>query len=149
MESWGDGCLPLTHFAAIEDPSYLRGFADSTILPRVPKLAVLKADAYFRGWAQAVPGVFIDAGVFTALQRPRTVGVGGGGSSWSSTAGAWLPAWLGGSTGAGGAGAAGGLVPVLRKQITLGLSLRTRGLRLDMGWPCSEALPKFYFAIDQ
>jgi len=149
MESRGDGCLPLMHFAAIEDPSYLRGFADSTILPRVPKLAVLKADAYFHGWAQAVPGLFIDAGVFTALQKQRTVSVGGGGFSWFSAAGAWLPAWLGGSTGAGGAGAAGGVVPVLRKQITLGLSLRARGFRLDMGWPCSEALPKFYFAIDQ
>jgi len=141
MGAWGSGCLPLYHHAAIEDPQYLRGFSDPTLLPRVPRLGVLKADAYLHGWSQGTPGVFVDVGMFDGLPRPA-----GGSDSKSSTSSGFL-SWFGlGSNSINSATATAPLVT--RKLVTMGLSVKTHGLRLEMGWPCSRSLPRLYLSLD-
>ena len=133
LQAWGQGCIPLYHHTAIEDPLYLRGFADKALLPRVPEIGVLKADAYLLGWSHGIPGVFLDAGVFTGLLNPvdrkETRWWRRSGSSSNNLA----------------------FAQELRKVTTLGVSFRSHGFRFEMGWPClsrPSTLPRLYLTID-
>jgi len=133
LQAWGRGCVPLYHHTVIEDPLYLRGFADKALLPRVPEIAVLKADAYLLGWLHGIPGVFLDAGVFTGLLNP----VDRKETKWWGRPGSFSSSNL-------------AFAQELRKVTTLGVSFRSHGFRFEMGWPClsPRTLPRLYLTID-
>jgi len=137
MKSWGSGCLPFYHHAPIEDPQYVRGYSNSGAFhPRVPRYSILKLDAFLQGWSLGTPGVFIDAGTFNGLLKP--VPVEQEKHSWS----------LFGASSSSSSSDTQNVAP--EKQVTLGLSLKSHGLRLDVGWPCSSKslTPRFYLSVD-
>ena len=138
MKSWGSGCLPFYHHAPIEDPQYIRGYSNSgAFYPRAPRYSILKLDAFLQGSSLGTPGIFIDAGTFNGLLKP--VHVEQEKRGWSL---------FGASSSSSSSSDTQNVAP--EKQVTLGLSLKSHGLRLDVGWPCpSKSLtPRFYLSVD-
>lgn len=132
MRSWGAGCLPLYHHAPLDDPQYIRGLSNPSFQPRMPEYALLKGDAYLHGWSFGIPGVFIDAGMFKAVRAPKPVA-----SKSSVFGGTKTTATL-----------HSGSLLEMGKQVTIGVSLRSHGLRLDVGSPCTKLQPRVNLALD-
>lgn len=131
----GAGRVPLHHLANFDDPRYLRGYsepsawrfgssADDAMSNRKRAFSVLKAEVANSGLFEwGVPGVFLDAALF----RDAVKGSDGLDNSWG----------LHSTTG-------------LSAQMAVGMSVKSSGFRLDLGWPLRKTglKPRLYLGPD-
>lgn len=129
MRSWGRGCIPFYHSSNLGDADLTRGLPESqTETQSASNYFVIKGDAFLEGLQGGIkPGLFSDLSFSrqSSTYSPMDDDALDSSSSRSNS---------------------------LLAALTLGLSVRWAGLRVDAGWPMSlhdlKSSPRFYLGLD-